>query len=218
MRKARKLRERGFSIKQITNVLNVSKSSVSNWVRDIKLSKHALANIEKRLQLGREHAREARLENILNQRSALYEKCRAEILPLSTRDLWIAGLMLYAGEGRKVWNVSSQPIELTNSEPGILRIFLNFLTKVCNVHRNEINIRLFLYSDINLKKAENFWTRELNIPLRQFQRSFIKQSYSNPSRTRRSKYGTAHIVLYNAELYRKILAWLRVAYNNYNGK
>lgn len=215
--KARQLRHQGFSIKQIATILDVSKSSVSGWVRDIELSKDVLANINERSRLGREHARESRLKNILNQRTTLYEKCKAEILPLSSRDLWITGLMLYAGEGRKVWNISSQPIELTSSEPDILRIFINFLTKVCNIPRKEIKIRLFLYPDINLKEAENFWARELKIPLRQFQRSFIKQSYSNPSHTRRSKYGTAHIVLYNAELYRKILGWLRAVYNSFNG-
>lgn len=56
------------------------------------------------------------------------------------------------------------------------------------------------------------------MPLEQFQKSFIKQSHKNPSSVRRSRYGTAHIVLYNAELYRKILGWLRAVYNNYKGK
>lgn len=211
--KSRQLRQQGFSIKQIATILGVSKSSVSGWVRDIELSEDILANINERSRLGRERARESRLANILNQKAALYEKCKVEILPLSTRDLWIAGLMLYAGEGRKVWNVSSQPIELTSSDPNILRIFLNFLVKVCNVPRSKIKIRLFLYPDINLKKAENSWAKELDIPLSQFQRSFIKRSYNNPLRTRRSKYGTAHIILHNAELYRRILGWLGAIYS-----
>ncbi len=140
MEKACKLREQGFSMEQIANTLNVSKSSVSNWVKDIELSKGALAHIKSRRQLGREHARESRLKNIFRQRTVLYEKCSTEILPLSIRDLWIAGLMLYAGEGRKAWNVSGQPVELTSSEPDILRIFINFLIKVCNIPRNKIKI------------------------------------------------------------------------------
>lgn len=213
--RARQLRQKGFSIKQIAKTLNVSKGSVSAWVRDIQLSKDALANIEKRSHVGRERARESRLANILNKKNFLYENCKIEILPLSYRDLWIAGLMLYAGEGRKVWDVSSQPIELTSSDPYIHRIFINFLTKICNIPCDKIKIRLFLYPDINLEEAKNFWSKELNIPLKQFQKPFIKQSYSNPIRIRRSRYGTAHIVLNNAELYRKILGWLKAIYSYY---
>ncbi len=213
--KARELRYQGFSIKQIADDLKVSKGSVSVWVRDVKLSESAAVKIGQRLQSGREHARESLLRNNLEQRDALYQRCKTDILPLSNRDLWIAGLMLYAGEGRKVWDVSSQPIELTSSDPFIHRIFINFLTKICKVPCSKIKIRLFLYPDINLKEAKGFWSRELNIPLKQFQRSFIKQSYSNPIRIRRTKYGTAHIVLNNAELYRKILGWLKAVYGYY---
>jgi len=207
-----RLREEGLSIKQIALLVGVSKGSVSTWVRDIKLSTEGLININRRLRLGRERSRQSRLNNICKARNELYEECKEEILPISNRDLWIAGLMLYAGEGRKKWNVSSQPIELTNSEPNILRTFLNFLTKVCNVPRSKIKIRLFLYPDINLAQACNFWSRELNIPLSQFQKPFIKQSYNNPIRSRRSKFGTVHIVLHDAKLYRKIIGWLRAVY------
>lgn len=214
--KARNLRSHGLSIKQVADALNVSKGSISAWVRDIHLSKEALLGIDKRLQLGRERARQSRLANILNSRNELFKQCKTQILPLSHRDLWIAGLMLYAGEGRKVWDVSSQPIELTSSEPNILRIFINFLTKVCNVPTAKIKVRLFLYLDIDLKEAENFWSRELKIPLNQFQKAYIKQSYSNPIRSRRSKYGTAHVILSNAELYRKILGWLQAIYDMYS--
>lgn len=212
---AQELRQQGCSLKHIAETLNVSKGSISAWVRDVKLSKNALANIKKCSRVGREHARESRLKNILNERNLLYENSKTEILPLSYRDLWIAGLMLYAGEGRKVWDVSSQPIELTSSDPRIHRIFISFLTKICNIPCNKIKIRLFLYPDINLKEAEGFWSKELNIPQEQFQRSFIKQSYGNPIRIRRSRYGTAHIILSNAELYRKILGWLKAIYSCY---
>ena len=43
--KARKLRMLGHSMKQIAVSLNVSKGSVSNWVRDIVLPKEVLVNI-----------------------------------------------------------------------------------------------------------------------------------------------------------------------------
>lgn len=38
---------------------------------------------------------------------------------------------------------------------------------------------------------------------------------SRTTRSRRSKFGTAHIVVSNAVVYRKIMSWLRVVYDNY---
>ncbi len=212
---ARCLRQQGFSIKQIAAALNVSKGSVSRWVRDIRLSKKALENIENQQRLGRERSRRTRLCNIANRDKALYNQCKSEIIPLTKRDLWIAGLMLYAGEGRKVWGGPSQPIELTNSEPAILRIFIKFLIDVCKVCKDQIKIRIFIYPDIDFKKVKHYWSKELNIPLSQFQKPQVKQSYNTPTRSRRSDYGTVHIVLSKAELYRKIMAYLRVIYKYY---
>jgi len=210
---ARNLRIKGLSINQIADALDVSKGSVSIWVRDVALSNEAMLNINNRFLLGRVKSRESRLANILKFRTVLNAKCERDILPLSFRDLWIAGVMLYAGEGRKVWNVSSQAVELTNSDPNILRVFISFLTKICNVLPGKIRIRLFLYPDISQEKARDYWSKELNIPISQFQKPFIKNSYSKPSRVRRSEYGTVHVVLQDAVIYRKILGWLKAVYS-----
>lgn len=156
---ARQLRGNGLSIKQIAELLSVSKGSVSNWVRDINLTQCVQANIKNRIQLGREHARLSRLNNIASKRNKLFQRCKKDIVPVSRRDLWIAGLMLYAGEGRKVWDASSQAIELTSSEPDIIRVFINFLTLVCGIKRNKIKIRLFLFPDIDVKETESFWAQ-----------------------------------------------------------
>src|SRR3989338_2189855 len=104
--KARELRYQGFSLKQIASTLNVSKGSVRAWVRDIELSDDILANFKTKMRLGREKSRITRLSNIAIRSKELYSKCKDEILPFSNRDLWIAGIMLYAGEGYKCKTVS----------------------------------------------------------------------------------------------------------------
>ncbi len=211
---ARELRYQGFSIKQIAGTLAVSKGSVSAWVRDIELSQPALVKIEAQRRLGRENSRKRRLSNIANRNFLLSGKCKEEILPLSKRDLWIAGIMLYAGEGYKSQRVSSQRIELVNSNPDILRMFITFLKKVCLVPKQKIKIRLMLYEDIDVKEAQKYWSDQLDIPENQFCRPFIKQSYKDiPFRhLRRSKYGTAHVNLYDVVVYRKIIGWINAAY------
>ncbi len=212
--KCRQLRCEGLSIKQIAVMVGVSKSSVSGWVRDIELSEDVLANIENQRRLGRERSRKTRLSNIAKRNVALSIKCREEILPFSKRDLWIAGLMLYAGEGRKNSAVSSQRVEMVNSDPAILRVFLNFLMQVCSVPSEKVTVRLFLYEDIDPTEAHEFWSKELNVPMPQFRRPFIKQSCSDSPYRRRSDYGTAHVELYDVKIYRKIMGWLQAAYES----
>jgi transcriptional regulator with XRE-family HTH domain len=212
--KAQLLRLQGFSINQIVEVLNVSKGSVSAWVRDVEIPWEFLQNINNRLRLGREQSRKVRLINIANRNLLLEETCKKEILPFSKRDLRIAGLMLYAGEGSKTEKVSNQHIELANSDPNILRIFINFLTNICSVPKEKIKIRLILYSDIDIKEAQGYWSKELEIPLNQFQKEFIKQSFKSSAfrHLRRAKYGTAHINVYDVNIYRKVVAWIKAIY------
>lgn len=212
--KARELRTLGYSMKQIAVSLAVSKGSVSNWVRDIKLSKEVLANINNQYMIGREEARKTRLKNTTLRHNELFRVCKEEIIPFSLRDLWIAGLMLYAGEGNKSSIVSNQHIEVANSNADILRIFIQFLIKVCCIPKGKIKVRLILYKDINVEQAHNYWSKKLGIPMIQFGKAFIKPSYKDsPYRhLRRSVYGTAHVCLYDVKVYRRIMGWLKAAY------
>ncbi|MDD2680415.1 MAG: hypothetical protein PHO03_06425 [Candidatus Omnitrophica bacterium] len=215
---AQRLRRRGLSIKQIATELKVSKGSVSAWVRDIEIPEHLLTNIENRLRLGRENSRKSRLLNIAKADAKLNLQCKTEILPLSQRDLWIAGLMLYAGEGYKSARVSGQRVEIANSNPEILRIFMNFLTQICSVPKEKIRVRLMLYEDIDPEKAKRFWSNELGVSSEQFCKPFIKESFKDtPYRhLRRSQYGTAHVNLYDTKVYKKIIGWIKAIYEYNN--
>ena len=77
-----------------------------------------------------------------------------------------------------------------------------------------------LYKDIDIDEAYRYWSTELGVPLNQFQNVFIKQSYKySPHRhLRRSKYGTAHINVYDVGVYRKVIGWMDAIYeyNNLN--
>lgn len=212
--KARKLRLQGLSLKEIGASLNVSKSSVSSWVRDIVILEAFLMNIENRRRLARERARKTRLFNITSRNNNINARCKEEILPVSKRDLWFCGVMLYAGEGYKSKSVSGQRVELVNSDPDILRFFISFLLKVCLVEKEKIIVRLMLYEDIDLKEALTYWSHELDISQNQFRKPFIKRSYKNilNRHLRRSKYGTVHLHVYDVGLFRKIMGWLKAIY------
>lgn len=59
---ARKLRSKGLSLKEISNKLNVSKSSVSMWVREVNLGEEQIKKIWERERIGGIKGRQKSLE------------------------------------------------------------------------------------------------------------------------------------------------------------
>ena len=105
--KAIELRKSGMAMGEIAKTLGVAKSSISYWVRDIKLSKlqrsklnangHSVDAIEKR--------RISRLANLQIKRDKIAEAAQAEAKTLVNNPLWCIGVSLYWGEGErhKTW-------------------------------------------------------------------------------------------------------------------
>src|SRR3989344_6276254 len=111
---ALRLREQGKSYSQIRTSLGVSKSTLSLWLRQYPLNKKQIRLLrdssEVRIEKFRQTMqakKESRLDNI-------YSKAKGEILPLSKRELLIAGVFLYWGEGSK--NLPGA-LSIRNSDP-----------------------------------------------------------------------------------------------------
>lgn len=213
---ATNLRTEGWSIKQIANHLNVSKGSVSYWIRDVILSDEAKRKLAKRKILGYEKQRLSRLKNSEIKLNTLLKECQHIVGPISKRDLFIAGLMLYAGEGTKRRSPQSQRVELTNADPVLARVFVEFLMLCCDVPKGIIHPRLFLYKDMNEDVLIKKWVDFLSIPRCQFSRSQFKiRSEGTPGR--KSEYGTIHIEVFKKKLFQQMMGWISAFYENTSG-
>src|SRR3989344_9286503 len=73
------------------------------------------------------------------------------------RDLLIAGLMLYYGEGAK----TNRTVDFANSDVRMLKIFIKFLRVICGVQEKRLRFYLYYFSDQDPKKLINFWSKEL---------------------------------------------------------
>ncbi|HEY4517983.1 MAG TPA: hypothetical protein VJI74_03835 [Candidatus Paceibacterota bacterium] len=96
---------------------------------------------------------------------------------MNTRELTILGSSLYACEGTKArrdYRSASRylySIELTNSDPNIIKSFSLFLRKIIRADWRRVKGQLFLYPDLDEKKIKLLWSRTSGIPLAQFQKS-----------------------------------------------
>ncbi len=175
--KARKLRKRGVSVKKIASLLGVAKSTASLWVRDIILTIEQLEDLHeislKGAELGRLRGALAQKRKRLLMIDYYKEEGSGVIARLTNRDLLIAGVALYWGEGSR----KKRSVEFCNSDPEMVKFLLAWFTKCFNVSKDRFICRV----DINQIHAvrdqvvREYWSKLADIPLSQFKRTSLKK-------------------------------------------
>lgn len=187
------MRSEGHSIKAIASALNVSASSVSRWVRDVELSadqKQALQMHDRgdRVAAGLKHAEQAR-----RRRKAWQEEGR--IRARERRPDHLAGCMLFWAEGSR----SRNSVYFTNSDPAMVRFFLNFLVSELGVQRERVRIDLNLFADHvdEQRRIELHWVETLGLPEGCLRAITINRysSYSQRKRLNRLQFGTCRLAV-----------------------
>lgn len=176
-KKARQLRYKGFGIKTIAYRLGVSSSTVSLWCRNIKLTHLQIKELERRAHdpfYGR------RAENIRRQQEKrlkkidiLKQKGIKEVGNLTKREIFIAGIALYWAEGFK----KDKRLGFANSDPKMIKFFLNWLIISCRVPKESIRLRVGLnisHKD-RVNKVQNYWSKITGISKKQFQKPYFQK-------------------------------------------
>lgn len=212
--KALSLRKQGMSYSQIKKILKVSKSTLSLWLREHPLSKQRVRELrdwnEQKIEKYRETMRQKR-ETRLNQ---FYKEQKELLFPFSRRELFLAGLFLYWGEGSKSHLAE---VSVSNNDPSIIRFFINWLGKSLLVPKERLKIQLHLYNDMDIDKELDFWSRMLNIPLNQFNRPYIKKTSSVRINHKGGfGHGTCNVRIGGARLAEKVHMAIKAIANKYD--
>ena len=118
---------------------------------------------------------------------------------MTNKELAILGASLYVCEGTKARrdyrrkNGYIYSIEITNSDPYIIKAFSEFLSKIIGADWNRVRGQLFFYPDLDELNLINQWSNISRIPIPQFQKSIcLKQKFgkfkSNPMGTFKLRY------------------------------
>lgn len=209
--KARDLRAKGYSMNEIVRSLNVSKSSVSLWVRDIKLTVqqrrrlsekgHTLEAIEKR--------RAIRLRNEFVRRHVVFQSATETISNISDRDLFFFGLALYAGEGAKY---SRGNVCFYNSDPRLIQIMIIYFKRICGVKSKKFRGHVLLHPHLDARKAEQYWSKISGIPPSQFQKTSQQHNKASKGKKDSLPMGTFMIGVYDTGIFLKIMGWMDGTY------
>lgn len=196
------LRKKGFTYAEITEQLNVSKSSLSGWLRNVSYNPSE-SSLKKR-----------RLASVRNGKVNHYKKllrvkdiktfAKSEVQKLKEGELKLLGIMAYWCEGSKT---RDSLVQFTNSGPRLIKLMVKWFKLSCDVPESVLRVRVYLHANINPEKAKEYWSKITKVPLSQFYQVTLKSSRSRGKRIKQLPYGVASIVVCDTKLFYQIQAW-----------
>ncbi|MBU3934574.1 helix-turn-helix domain-containing protein [Patescibacteria group bacterium] len=208
------LRKKEMSYSQIKKILKVSKGTLSIWLKDYPLSKQRIRELrdcnEQRIERYRETMRRKKEKRL----DIFYAKQKKNIFPINKRELYIAGLFLYWGEGSKT---PLAHLSISNTDPSVIKFFLNWFKRVLKIPKEKLRFYLQLYSNMNIDKEITFWSKILNVPKNQFSKPYIKNSSSTRINHRGSfGHGTCNITLGSARISEQVSMAIKAISDKFN--
>src|SRR5258708_11153317 len=195
---ARKLRETGVSVRDISKKLGISKSTVSIWVRDIILSIEQLETLRKSQIKGGERGRIIGSLMQKHRRLDLIEKYKKEgikeLQKISNEEMKMVFLALYWAEGSKKGN----DVRFCNSDPKLINLMIKCLKNNFNVASERFSLRVGI-NEIHKEREEivkKYWSKITKMPLSQYRKtSFKKAKLSKIYENFNDHYGTLDITI-----------------------
>lgn len=197
------LRKKGFSFREISETLHISKSTASLWLRDIKISKKARGRIIELSVNGRnkgiETNREKReVENdIIKNKVEKYFSNSAQL----KIDPKIACALLYWGEGTKC--IGNKSVSFMNADPEMIKYFLYVFRAAFNPEEKKFRALIHLHEYHSEKDQIKFWSNITKIPINQFNKSYLKK---NTGKNKKENYpGCISIRYSNNKIYKELM-------------
>lgn len=125
--------------------------------------------------------------------------------------LYGLGLGLFWGEGNKA---NLQSVRLGNSDPELIRYFIEFLDKIYKIEKNRLRFGLQLFTDCDICEAQNFWCSKLDIKQSQFHKTVITKQHKLGSYHKKSQYGVLTVYFSNRKLRDMIVGAINALQNN----
>ncbi|HUS60478.1 MAG TPA: helix-turn-helix domain-containing protein [Nevskiaceae bacterium] len=171
--KAIRMREKGLSLKEISEKMGISKSTASLWFRNLNLNKKAQERLKKRQLLGyyktqliRRKKREKIFKNLTRQATKQIAKIKFD---KNCYKLLCA--LLYWAEGT---HSSDTQVKFTNSDSMMISAFLKLLRESFRLDEKKFRALVHIHEYHDEIKQKKFWSKITKIPLSQFHKSYCK--------------------------------------------
>jgi hypothetical protein len=202
--KAVEMRTDGKSYSEILKSINVSKSTLSLWLRDIELTQDQ----KNKLLIGRKKSQHLAAKAKQQKRIRLTEQIvlesKKEVVKFIKNPLFLSGLMLYWAEGDK--SEKTEAVKFSNSDARMVRIIMRWFREICKVPEQKFRVCIHMHALHCRGDIEEYWSDITGISLKQFYKTQIKPT-SLKQRKNKLYDGTCAISVCNKNLFRKIKGW-----------
>lgn len=214
-RKALELRNQGKSYSQIRSEIGVSKSTLSDWLKKFPLSREQIRLLRDLSEVRIEKYRQTMKLKRENKLNGYFEEEKRRLLPLSERELFLAGLFLYWGEGGKS---QRHTVSINNTDPTVIKFALYWMVKCLKIPKGEIHVFLHLYNDMDFLSEIMFWSKELQIPISNFDRPYIKESTRTSLDQKGFGHGTCGVRTCDTVIKERLMMGIRAVAEYYEAK
>lgn len=215
---ARNLRLNGASFNLIIKKLNVPKSTLSFWLKDIPRPdnlyftnrKDWLDKIRLLAANANRKKRQQSTDKIIHEVKKDIESWE-DISVIKIQKIMLA--LLYWAEGNK----GRQVIQFANTDPRLALLFITLLRNSFRLDESKFRVRLHLHDYHQEKEVKKFWSDLLKIPESQFNKSYRKAR--SKEKTFRRNFGGICFIKYNSVyLQERIMQYAYLLADKFIGK
>ena len=188
------MRKRGSSYSEIESRIHIPKSTLSYWLKNIKLTPEQLKKLnDKRTGVAKANA----LKKISRTAKAVEEiklSSSRDIKEISKKELWLMGVVLYWKNGNK--SDLKKGVHFSSSDPSLIKLFLKWLKEIGRIKDEEIRFDVFAPKKLFVTVTNN-WSKITGFP-----KSHFNNFYHSKSNFIRVK------VIKSSMLARQIAGWI----------
>lgn len=201
------LRKKGYTYPEIEEKLGVPRGTLNTWFKGLVLPKQAQERILERKRVhiknAQRKASEWHINTNLHEREVITNQIELgmkEIVWGKDIQEFLLGV-LYLGEGFK----SESMIGLGNSNPLIVKFFIDLLKSIYKTDISKFRCFLHLRSDQDEIIEKKFWSKVLDIPIQQFGKSqFDRRTLGK--KTWIGYHGVCAVKYYDAQIEKRLTA------------
>lgn len=163
-----------MSYRDILKKVPVAKSTLSQWLRDLPLTKQEKAYLKSRtdssITRGRIKAAAAHRASRIEREKADQAQAEIEFERFSKDPFFLVGVALYWAEGAK----RSSGFEFVNSDDEMISLMVKWVEMFLSIPRVQQKARLYIHKPYAHENLEKKWAALLEIPLGNFQKTIYK--------------------------------------------
>lgn len=211
--KAISLRLEGHSYREIMEEVPVSKSTLSGWLKYIKLNSEQetrlFNKIITRSNIGRAKGAITNRRKRIERQELDYIEARKSFEKYQNNPLFAFGVALYWAEGAK----TTENFQFMNSNPELVLLVTLWAEKFLGLDRTKnIFYRLYIHHVYSEENCEEFWMDYLKVPIEQLKKTIYKPTKHLVKRNP-TYMGCMRIEIFGVRYFRYVQEWQRLMAN-----